>query len=87
MDDSRLEDLVAIEVLAYFVRKELFSPEQAARLLPWRHTRFSAHRRVRTETKIEAERVSKYMIHPIFCLKRLSLDDVGRKGPRDLRQS
>jgi hypothetical protein len=57
IDDSRLTDLFAREVLADLVRKELLSPEWAERLLSWRHTGFNVHSRVRAKTKKEAERV------------------------------
>ena len=56
------------------VHKEFLSPEWADRLLSWRHTGFSVHSRVRAKTKIEAERVGKYMIRPLLSLERLSLD-------------
>jgi hypothetical protein len=51
------------------------SLEWAERILSWRHTRFSVHSRVRTQTKTEAERVGKYMIWPLLSLERLSLDE------------
>jgi len=75
IDDSRLTDLFAREVLADLVRKELLSPEWAERLLSWRHTGFNVHSRVRAKTKREAERVGKYMIRPLLSLERLSLDE------------
>jgi hypothetical protein len=64
IDDSRLSELFAIEVLGELVHKELLSPEWAERILSWRHTGFNVHNRVRTKTEKEAERVGKYMI---FC--------------------
>jgi ribosomal protein S27E len=75
IDDSRLAELFAREVLADLVRKELLSPEWADRLLSWRHTGFSVHSRVRAKTKSEAERVGQYMIRPLLSLERLSLDE------------
>jgi hypothetical protein len=75
IDDSRLTELFAREVLGFLVHKELFSPEWAERLLSWRHTGFSVHSRVRAKTKSEAERVGKYMIRPLLSLERLSLDE------------
>jgi hypothetical protein len=75
IDDSRLAELFAREVLADLVRKELLSPEWTERILSWRHTGFSVHSRVRTKTKLEAERVGKYMIRPLLSLERLSLDE------------
>jgi hypothetical protein len=57
IDDSRLAELFAREVLGFLVRRELLSPEWADRLLSWRHTGFSVHSRVRAKTKKEAERV------------------------------
>lgn len=56
-DDSRLAELFSREVLADLVGRELLSPEEAERLLSWRHTGFSVHGRVRAKTKKEAERV------------------------------
>jgi hypothetical protein len=70
IDDSRLTDLFAREVLADLVRKELLSPEWAARILSWRHTGFSVHSRVRAKTKSEAERVGKYMIRSLVNIFR-----------------
>ena len=60
IDDTRLAEIFAREVLAMLVRKELLSPEWAVRLLSWRHSGFSVHSLVRAKTKIEAERVGKY---------------------------
>jgi len=40
IDDSRLAELFAHEVLTTLVHKELLSPEWAERLLSWRHTGF-----------------------------------------------
>jgi hypothetical protein len=64
LDDSRLAELFARELLTMLVRKELLSPEWAERILSWRHTGFNVHGLVRTKTKPEAERVGKYMIRP-----------------------
>jgi ribosomal protein S27E len=75
IDDSRLAELFAREVLAALVRRELLSPEWAARILSWRHTGFSVHSQVRAKTSVEAERVGKYMIRPLLSLERLSLDE------------
>ena len=55
IDDSRLVELFAREVLASLVHMELLSPEWAERLLSWRHTGFNVHSRVRAKTKIEAD--------------------------------
>jgi ribosomal protein S27E len=76
IDDLRLASLFGREVLANLVRRELLSPEWAERILSWRHTGFSVHSRVRAKTKIEAERVGKYMIRPLLSLERLSLDEL-----------
>ena len=57
IDNSRIAEIFAREVLALLVRKEFLSPKWAVRLLSWRHTGFSAHSRVRAKTKKEAERV------------------------------
>jgi hypothetical protein len=75
IDDSRLADLFAREVLRFLVHKELLSPEWAEHLLSWRHTGFNVHSGVRAKTKGEAERVGKYMIRPLLSLERLSLDE------------
>jgi hypothetical protein len=75
IDDSRLAELFAREVLGFLVHQELLSPEWAERLLSWRHTGFNVHSRVRAKTEKEAERVGKYMIRPLLSLERLSLDE------------
>jgi thiol-disulfide isomerase/thioredoxin len=57
--------------------------EWAERILAWRHTGFNVHSRVRARTKIEAERVGKYMVRPVLSLERLSLDErEGKVGYR-----
>ena len=65
IDDSRLTELFAREVLVDLVRTQLLSPEWVERLLSWRHSGFPVHSRVRAKTKTEAERVGKYMIRPL----------------------
>ena len=75
IDDSRLAELFAREVLRSLVHKQLLSPEWAERILSWHHTGFNVHSRVRAKTKIEAERVGKYMIRPLLSLERLSFDE------------
>jgi len=75
LDDSRLAELFAREVLADLVRKELLSPEWAERIHAFRHTGFNVHSPVRTKTKLEAERVGKYMIRPVLSLERLSFSE------------
>jgi len=75
LDDSRLAELFAREVLGFLVHQQLLSPEWAERILSWRHSGFSVHSRVRAGTKTEAERVGKYMIRPLLSLERLSLDE------------
>jgi len=57
IDDARLSELFAREVLAMLVAKELLSPEWAERLLSWRHSGFNVHSLVRTGTNAEAENV------------------------------
>jgi len=57
IDDARLSELFAREVLAMLVAKGLLNPEWAERLLSWRHSGFNVHSLVRTETKADAERV------------------------------
>jgi hypothetical protein len=75
IDDSRLAEIFAREVLADLVGRELLSPEWAKRILSWRHTGFNVHSRVRARTRKEAERVGKYMIRPLLCLERLSFEE------------
>jgi hypothetical protein len=75
IDDPRLAEIFAREVLRFLVHKELLSPEWADRLLSWRHTGFNVHSRVRARTKREAERVGKYMIRPLLSLERLSFSE------------
>ena len=83
MDDARLSEIFAREVLAFLVRKELLSQEWAERLLSWRHSGFSVHSRVRAGTRAEAERIGKYMIRPVLSLERLSfLEPEGKVGYR-----
>jgi hypothetical protein len=83
IDDARLAELFAREVLAMLVRKELLSPDWAERILSWPHTGFNVHSLVRTRTKIEAERVGKYMIRPLLSLERLMRWGIDMKsGPR-----
>ena len=78
IDDSRLAEIFAREVLAMLVGRELLSPEWAERLLSWRHTGFSIHSLVWATTKTQAERVGKYMIWPLLSLERLSFEEVDR---------
>jgi len=83
IDDARLEEIFAREMLAMLVRKELLSPEWAERILSWRHSGFSVHSLVRAKTRPEAERVGKYMIRPILALERLTLLEAeGKVGYR-----
>jgi hypothetical protein len=83
LDDSRLAEIFAREVLRLLVGKGLLSAEWAERILSWRHTGFNVHSRVRARTKTEAERVGKYMIRPLLALDRLSfLESEGKVGYR-----
>ena len=83
IDDLRLAELFAREVLGFLVHKELLNSEWAERLLSWRHKGFNVHSRVRARTKREAERVGKYMLRPLLSLERLSLDQrEGKVGYR-----
>ena len=83
LDDSRLAEIFAREVLRLLVGKGLLSPEWEERILSWRHTGFNVHSRVRARTKTEAERIGKYMVRPILALDRLSfLENEGRVGYR-----
>jgi hypothetical protein len=84
----RLAEIFAREVLGFLVDNGLLSPEWAERILSWRHTGFNVHSRVRAKTKLEAERVGKYMIRPVLALERLSfLDRDGKVGYRWGRQA
>jgi hypothetical protein len=78
IDDLRLAEIFAREVLVMLVRKELLSPKWAERIFSWRHSGFSVHSLVRAKTRPEAERVGKHMVRPILALERLTLleDDV-----------
>ena len=51
IDDSRLAEIFAREVLAMLVRKELLSPEWVERIPSWRHTGFNVQSLVRAKTK------------------------------------
>jgi hypothetical protein len=83
LDDSRLAEIFAREVLKLLVGKGLLSPEWAERILAWRHTGFNVHSRVRARTKTEAERIGKYMVRPVLALDRLSfLEREGGVGYR-----
>jgi len=75
IDDTRLEEIFAREVLANLVRKELLSQESAEKITAWRHSGFSVHSKVKAKTRKEAEQVGKYMIRPSLSLERLSLDE------------
>jgi hypothetical protein len=83
LDDSRLAEIFAGEVLAFLVGREILSPEWAERLLSWYHSGFNVHSLVRAKTKAEAERVGKYMIRPLLALERLTfLETKGKVGYR-----
>ena len=83
IDDSRLAEIFAREVLAMLVRQELLSPEWAERILSWPHSGFNVHSLVRAKTKPEAERVGKYMLRPVLALERLTfLEPEGKVGYR-----
>ena len=83
IDDSRLAEIFAREVLSFLVSRELLIPEWAERILSWPHTGFNVHSLVRTKTKIEAERVGKYILRPVLALERLTfLEPEGKVGYR-----
>jgi hypothetical protein len=73
IDDARLAEIFAREVLSFLVGREILSPEWAERLISWLHAGFNVHSRVGTETKIEAGL-------SIICSCLLL-----RRGPRHLR--
>jgi hypothetical protein len=54
-----LAELFAREMLTFLVGGGLLSPEGAERLISWPHSGFNVHRRLRTKTKPEAERMGK----------------------------
>ena len=54
LDDSRLAEIFAREVLSFLVGRELLSPEWAERILSWPHTGFNVHCLVRTKTKLRS---------------------------------
>jgi hypothetical protein len=62
IDDVRLAEIFAREVLEFLVRKELLSPEWAEHILSWPHSGFNVHSLVRAKTKIEDERLGKIII-------------------------
>jgi ribosomal protein S27E len=83
IDDARLEEIFAREVLRLLVGRKLLSPEWAERILTWPHSGFNVHSLVRAKTKTEAERVGKYMLRPILALERLTLlESEGKVGYR-----
>jgi hypothetical protein len=67
LDDARLGEILGREVLTLLVSKGSLSREWAERILSGRHTGFNVHSRVRARTKVEAERVGKYMVRPILA--------------------
>jgi hypothetical protein len=78
LDDARLTEIFAREVLELLVNKGLLSPEWAERILSWRHTGFNVHSRVRARTKTQAERIGKYMVRPVLALEGSGLSPFGR---------
>jgi len=83
IDDSRLAELFAREVLRLLVGRELLSPEWAERILSWPHSGFNVHSLVRAKTKSEAERVGKDMLRPVLALEGLTfLEPEGQVGYR-----
>lgn len=66
LDDARLAEIFAREVLRLPLGQGLLSPEWAKRIFSWRYTGFNVHSPVRAETKNEAERVGKYMLKLTF---------------------
>ena len=73
LDDLRLAEIFAREVLRFLVGERLLSPEWAERILSSRHIGFNVHSRVRAKTKLEAERVGMYEVYlNSWTLKRPS---------------
>ncbi|MGB8953569.1 MAG: transposase [Candidatus Aminicenantales bacterium] len=73
------DDLIAAffsrEVFALLLGEELISEALVEKIAGWRHSGFSVHSKVRAQTRKEAERVGKYMIHPLLSLERLSFSE------------
>ena len=60
--DEVIQEIFTHEVFSLLLRKKLIGLPLVQKILRWRHTGFNVHSQVRTQTKKEAERVSKYMI-------------------------
>ena len=73
--DSLLAQMFAREVFALLLGEELISEALVEKIMGRRHSGFSAHSKVRSKTRKEAERVGKYMIRPLLSLERLSFPE------------
>ena len=73
--DGLIAELFSREVFALLLRQELISQALVEKIAGWRHSGFNVHSRVRAQTKMEAERVGKYMIRPLLSLQRLSFQE------------
>jgi len=69
--DEVIQEIFTHEVFSLLLQEKLIGLSMVQKILNWRHTGFSVHSKVRTESKSEAERVGKYMIRPLLSLKRL----------------
>jgi hypothetical protein len=69
-DDPVIARFFSQEVFSLLLQKERISPAQVQKMLPWKHSGFSVHSKVRAMTKKEAEKVGKYMIRPLGSLER-----------------
>ena len=78
--DEVIQEIFTHQVFSLMLRKKLIGLPLAQKILRWRHTGFNVHNQVRTQTKREAERVSKglgwvgvirkvYEVDPLLCPK------------------
>ena len=74
-NDDLLREIFTREVFSLLLSKQLINLTLVQKILHWRHTGFHVHSKVKATSKLEAERVGKYMIRPILSLKRLSFDE------------
>ena len=55
-NDALLCRFFTREVFLLLLRKQLIKQDTVVKILPWRHTGFNVHSKVRTQSKQEAER-------------------------------
>jgi hypothetical protein len=73
--DGLIAEFFSREVFAVLLGEKLISEALVEKIAGWRHSGFSVHSKVRTQTRKEAERVGKYMIRPLLSLDRLSFSE------------